>query len=95
MSEKTTAESIVAKLAEWSKKYPRGMVYPMSKISMDNELIEIENLAKRYAPSPALQDAVKEIVHCVHRRGTDDYGNCLSCHKHLGYVRKAQFGTSE
>jgi len=81
MSEKTeivSAESIVAKLAEWSKKYPRGTIYPMSKISMDDELVEIENLAKEYHASlamqssakdsdskdesPALQEAVKEIA---------------------------------
>jgi len=45
---KTTAEEIVKKLADWSKKYPRGRVYPMSKQTMDNELIEIENKAKEY-----------------------------------------------
>lgn len=44
-----TAEEIVKKLADWSKKYPRGRVYPMSKQTMDNELIEIENEAKEYA----------------------------------------------
>jgi len=48
--EAITAEEIVQKLAEWSKKYPRGRVYPMSKQSMDDELIEIENLAKSFVP---------------------------------------------
>jgi len=59
------------------------------------QVMKVIKMEESEHPSPALQDAVKETNHCVHRRGTDDYGNCLSCHKHLGYVRKAQFGTSE
>ena len=39
---------VVTELAEWSKKYPRGRVYPMSKKSqMDGELISIEEKAKQ------------------------------------------------
>jgi len=44
-----TAEEIVKALADWSNKYPRGRVYSMNKMSMDEELIEIENIAKEYA----------------------------------------------
>ena len=44
-----TAEEIVKALADWSNKYPRGRVYSMNKMSMDEELIEIENMAKEYA----------------------------------------------
>lgn len=40
------AEKIVLSLAEWSRKYPRGPIYPMSQKKMDNELIEIEERAK-------------------------------------------------
>lgn len=43
-----SADDIVKMLADWSNRYPRGRVYPMSKMSMDDELIEIEKLAKDY-----------------------------------------------
>ena len=42
------AEKIVKMLSDWSLKYPRGPIYPMSKMSMDNELIEIEKAAKQF-----------------------------------------------
>lgn len=38
---------IVEGLAAWSKKYPRGMIYSMSRITMDDELIELEEQAKQ------------------------------------------------
>ena len=44
-----TAEEIVKALADWSNKYPLGRVYSMNNMSMDEELIEIENMAKEYA----------------------------------------------
>ncbi len=37
---------IVKMLADWSNKYPRG--YQYSSPIMDNELIEIEELAKKF-----------------------------------------------
>ena len=43
-----TAEEIVRLLAFWSIKYPRNRIYGMSKVTMDDELVEIENLAKAY-----------------------------------------------
>ena len=48
--EKVTNEcsSIVKDLAEWSEKYPRGVVYPMSRIIMDEELVALEERAKAY-----------------------------------------------
>lgn len=39
---------IVKKLSDWSEKYPRGRVYAMSKMSMDDELVEIEKCAKEF-----------------------------------------------
>lgn len=51
---KKTADQIVQMLADWSNKYPRGKIYHPSKMSMDDELIEIEKLAKEYATQPAL-----------------------------------------
>ena len=41
-----SASQLVKDLAEWSRKYPRGRIYPMSKISMDDELVKLEELAK-------------------------------------------------
>ena len=41
-----SASQLVKDLAEWSRKYPRGRVYPMSEISMDDELVELEERAK-------------------------------------------------
>lgn len=38
---------IVKSLAAWSEKYPRGRTYPMSKMVMDDELIAIEERAKK------------------------------------------------
>lgn len=43
------AEQLVQDFAAWSTKYPRSKVYPMSKINMDDELIELENRAKEIA----------------------------------------------
>ena len=37
---------LVKDFAEWSNKYPRGRVYPMSQKSMDDELIKLEERAK-------------------------------------------------
>lgn len=42
-----SAFQLVKDLAEWSKKYPRRKVYPVGKISMDDELIELEERAKQ------------------------------------------------
>lgn len=47
-NQQVTAEEIVRELAEWSKKYPRGRIYPMSQKTMDDELIAIEEKAKAY-----------------------------------------------
>lgn len=41
-----SASQLVKDLAEWSRKYPRERVYPMSKISMDDELVKLEERAK-------------------------------------------------
>ena len=41
-----SASQLVKDLAEWSIKYPRGRVYPMSKMSMDDELVKLEERAK-------------------------------------------------
>ena len=41
-----SASQLVKDLAEWSRKYPRGRVYPMSKMSMDDELVKLEERAK-------------------------------------------------
>jgi hypothetical protein len=46
------AVAIVTKIAEWSRRYPRNVTYGISQIKMDNELIEIEELAKQLIPSP-------------------------------------------
>lgn len=43
-------EEVVQSLADWSKKYPKGKIYPMSKITMEDELSEIENKAKALTP---------------------------------------------
>lgn len=40
-------KQIVQDLADWSLKYPRGKVYPMRNVTMDNELIDIEERAKK------------------------------------------------
>lgn len=40
------AKQLVEDLAAWSTKYPRSGIYPMSKMDMDDELIELENRAK-------------------------------------------------
>lgn len=50
MNEKTeiTSLSIVEKLTNWSKKYPRGRVYSFHQQKMDEELIEIEEEAKKF-----------------------------------------------
>lgn len=61
----TTAEQIVQKLAEWSKKYPRGKVYHISKQSMDDELIAIEKEAVEYA-GLRLKD-----ISCENKKTTD------------------------
>lgn len=42
------AFNIVKELAEWSMKYPRGRVYPMSKLTMDDELVKLEEKAKQF-----------------------------------------------
>lgn len=38
---------VVTELTEWSEKYPRGRIYPMSQRKMDDELIAIEEKAKQ------------------------------------------------
>jgi len=43
-----TAEKVVVSLSDWSKKYPRGRVYNASKMTMDDELVEIEESSKKY-----------------------------------------------
>ena len=45
-----TSYAIVEMLANWSKKYPRGGIYSMNS-KMDQELIEIEEKAKKYIDS--------------------------------------------
>lgn len=42
------ALEIVKSLADWSEKYPRSVVYPMSNKKMDDELIAIEERATKY-----------------------------------------------
>jgi hypothetical protein len=42
------ALKITTELAEWSERYPRGRTYPISKINMDDELIAIEEKAKKF-----------------------------------------------
>lgn len=42
------AEAIVKELAQWSKKYPRSTIYPMTNKQMDEELISIEEKANRF-----------------------------------------------
>lgn len=42
------ADDIIRSLAEWSIKYPKGLIYPMSKITMDDELEQLEKRAKEY-----------------------------------------------
>lgn len=44
-------EEVVQSLADWSRKYPKGRIYPMSKITMDDELSEIENKSKLLIPA--------------------------------------------
>ncbi len=46
-----TSFDIVQKLANWSKKYPRGRVYSFHQQKMDEELIEIEEEAKKFIDS--------------------------------------------
>lgn len=42
------AEDIVKALADWSRKYPKGSIYPVNrKSTMDKELQDIEKAAKR------------------------------------------------
>ncbi len=41
-------EEIAKDLAEWSRKYPRGRIYGMSNMSMDEELVAIETKAKNW-----------------------------------------------
>lgn len=45
------AVNIVKRLAEWSEKYPRGRIYNISKATMDDELVELEEQAKKYIAS--------------------------------------------
>lgn len=47
-SKQLTPEEIVKKLSDWSRKYPRGMVYSFSQKKMDDELVEIEEAAKSF-----------------------------------------------
>jgi hypothetical protein len=42
------AIEIVQTLPDWSWKYPRGKIYPMSQKSMDDELVKIEEQAKEF-----------------------------------------------
>lgn len=39
-------QELVKDLAEWSNKYPRTRIYHPSQMSMDKELIELEERAK-------------------------------------------------
>jgi hypothetical protein len=57
------AEDIVKRLADWSRKYPRGRVYPVSKMSMDDELIEIEKAAVAF-----MEKKESEPCRCDHFR---------------------------
>lgn len=41
------AADVLSELAKWSRKYPRGRIYGMSQMSMDEELIQIEERAKK------------------------------------------------
>lgn len=41
---------LVAKLAAWSRKYPRDRIYGYSKQTMDDELIQMEEEAKQLVP---------------------------------------------
>jgi len=40
------ASAVTQALAEWSKRYPRGVIYSASNHQMDAELIKLEELAK-------------------------------------------------
>lgn len=44
-------QECVQRLAEWSRKYPRGRHYDY-KERIDEQLIEIEEVAKRLCPEP-------------------------------------------
>lgn len=39
-------KSLVKDLAQWSERYPRGRTYSIRQITMDDELIEMEERAK-------------------------------------------------
>ena len=43
--------ALVQRLADWSRKYPRGKIYPSNgPDEIDSQLIEMENEAKRLCP---------------------------------------------
>lgn len=44
--ENKSASKLISDMAEWSRKYPRDRVYNTSKLSMDDELIKLEERAK-------------------------------------------------
>jgi len=50
------ASHLVNDLAKWSIKYPRNRVYSMSKITMDDELINLEERAKKIYKHMSLDD---------------------------------------
>lgn len=43
-------QELVQKLADWSRKYPRGRIYSFHKAHMDDELIALEDEAKTLCP---------------------------------------------
>jgi hypothetical protein len=50
------AQALVQRLADWSRKYPRGGIFSSSlQPQMDGELIEMEEAAKALCPPTALQ----------------------------------------
>ena len=42
----TAEEQLIKDFADWSIKYPRSRVYPMSSLHMDDELVALEKRAK-------------------------------------------------
>jgi hypothetical protein len=57
---KTKLKQIAIDLANWSKKYLREHTYPMNKMSMDDELIEIEERAKKAVESEPTPQPVQK-----------------------------------
>jgi hypothetical protein len=49
--EQQPLKEIAQGLADWSRKYPRGRIYSASNMSMDDELIALEEKAKEILPT--------------------------------------------